>query len=409
MPTIRSGHDDDDLAARFIGPVDRDRAERWCVYGNALWWAGAPCEADAKKATRLMADIMTAMGSRARVTVGVPTFNRADLLRDTILSILQQSYCDFRLLICDNASDDDTSAIVSSFNDARIDYVRSDENLGMNANLNRVIELASTEYLAVVPDDDLLYPDHLRMAVEVLDHNPNVGFVHTAFDVIDESGQVLERNRLLVPVKSVVAIESSDDFLERAMQSTWTVHWGSALFRRTALIDAHGFRAEDAPLADLPLLLRVGRKWDVACISEPLAAFRVHAGSTTAAVGSYTGRGYDLSDRGPDIRYSQRLRFLAESDIRTRQVKHHRSLAARALRRDRVLCVAAEGGAGIPWAGTWKRLAKLVQEDPRTLLIPTSWRICAAQLGGRRAKRVLNSLNTRRRAGSAKAHNLDVL
>jgi glycosyltransferase involved in cell wall biosynthesis len=336
----------------------------------------------------------------ARVTVGVPTFNRSSYLGETMASILRQSYGDFRLLICDNASEDDTTALVASFADPRVDYVRSESNLGMLANLNRVIDLAATEYLAVVPDDDLLYPDHLRMAVDVLDRHPNVGLVHTGFDLIDESGRVLEKHKLLLPVESAVTIESSAEFLERGMQSRWTLHWGSALFRRSALVDARGFRVQDEPLADLPLLLRVGSRWDVACLSASLAAYRVHASATTAAVGCYTGRGYDLGDRGPDIRYGQRLRFLAETSLAADRREHYFSLAGRALRRDRLAAVANAGGAGASWAETWKRLARLVYDDPRTMLVPTAWRICAAQLGARHVKRIAQGRRRARAVGT---------
>ena len=102
------------------------------------------------------------------VTVGIPTFNRARYLRESMASVLAQSYPDFRLLVCDNASTDATEETVRSFDDPRIDYVRSDENIGMIANFNRVIERAATELVVLLPDDDLLYPDHLRRTVEVL-------------------------------------------------------------------------------------------------------------------------------------------------------------------------------------------------------------------------------------------------
>lgn len=326
------------------------------------------------------------MSCSTRVTVGIPTFNRADLLEETVASILRQTYTDFRLLICDNASEDDTRAVVAAFDDPRIDYVRSAENLGMNANLNRVIDLATTDYLAVVPDDDLLYPEHLRRTVDVLDRHPNVGMVHTAFDLIDGSGRILEKSRMLLPARSAIVIEQSTEFLERGMQSMLTVHWGSALFRRSALVDADGFRAEDEPLADLPLLLRVGSRWDIACLSASLAALRLHADSTTVAVGSFTGH----------IRYRQRLRFLDETALPVGRSKHYRVLAERALRRERVLDVATEGGAGADWTWTWKRLTRLVRNDPRTLLVPASWKICAAQLGGRQAKRMVRRLRSAR-------------
>ncbi len=156
------------------------------------------------------------------VTVGIPTFNRASWLRQAIASVLSQSHRDFRLLICDNASEDATPETVASFADSRIDYVRSNENIGMIANLNGVIELAETEFLVLLPDDDLLYPDHLRCTVEVLERYPGVGVAHTAFDVIDESSRVREHARTLVTVEGSVSVESGDEYLERSMRAPWT-------------------------------------------------------------------------------------------------------------------------------------------------------------------------------------------
>ena len=71
-----------------------------------------------------------------RVIVFVPTYNRAGLLRPSLDSILAQTYGDFRLEISDNASTDDTPAIVESYDDPRIDYTRQPENLGMLGNHN---------------------------------------------------------------------------------------------------------------------------------------------------------------------------------------------------------------------------------------------------------------------------------
>ena len=57
-----------------------------------------------------------------KVTVGIPTYNRSDMLKQSIASVLAQSFTGFRLLVSDNASDDDTPDVVRSFGDARIDY-----------------------------------------------------------------------------------------------------------------------------------------------------------------------------------------------------------------------------------------------------------------------------------------------
>ena len=96
-----------------------------------------------------------------KLTVGIPTYNRSGLLREAIESVLAQTFTDFRLIVSDNASDDDTAEVVRSFGDERIEYARSEHNIGAIGNFNRLIELADTEFLMLLPDDDFLYPDHL--------------------------------------------------------------------------------------------------------------------------------------------------------------------------------------------------------------------------------------------------------
>jgi len=126
----------------------------------------------------------------ARITVGIPTFNRADLLSQAIESVLEQTYRNFRLIVSDNASTDETRELVASVSDPRLEYVRAETNIGMIGNFNRVIELAETEFLMLLPDDDRLYPDYLGAVVDVLERNPRVGLVHTAFDEIDIESRV---------------------------------------------------------------------------------------------------------------------------------------------------------------------------------------------------------------------------
>ena len=328
--------------------------------------------------------------SKITVTVGIPTFNRASLLRETIASVLSQSHGALRLLICDNASTDDTQNVVASFGDPRVDYVRSRENVGMIANMNRVIQLAETEYVLLLPDDDLIYRDHLRSALKVLTEHTNVGVVHTAFDVIDASSRVIERGRALLPLNGRVTIETGEEYLERSMQSTWIVHWGSALFRTHAIIEAGGLRAEDYPLADFPLLMRIACKWDFACLSESLAAFRVHADAASARVGAFTGVGYDLLDEEPRIRLNQRKQFIREADLSKRQAHRYGALAESTYGNETIGHIADRAGARErSWRSTSKALATVVHHHPRTLLLPRTWKLVAAQLGARRLKSTL--------------------
>src|SRR5512141_366889 len=109
------------------------------------------------------------------VTVGIPTYNRSELLIRAIASVLGQSYRHFTLVVSDNASDDDTASVVASFRDPRLVYRPLDHNIGRAANTNRLIELAETEFVVLLGDDDELHPDHLSMTVPALKRRATVG------------------------------------------------------------------------------------------------------------------------------------------------------------------------------------------------------------------------------------------
>src|SRR5690348_6136880 len=109
---------------------------------------------------------------RPRVTVAIPTYNRAEYLHEAIDSVLAQSFSDFVLVVSDNASTDGTRELVESYDDPRITYLRHDVNQGWIANFNASVESAATDYAMFLCDDDLLRPGALARAVEVLDGHP---------------------------------------------------------------------------------------------------------------------------------------------------------------------------------------------------------------------------------------------
>src|SRR5947209_12910719 len=102
------------------------------------------------------------------VTIGIPTYNRSGSLRATLASVLGQTFENFRVVVRDNASSDDTADVVASFHDPRVDYVRSDRNIGLIGNFNGLIDLAETDFFLLLPDDDILYPPYLDRAVAAL-------------------------------------------------------------------------------------------------------------------------------------------------------------------------------------------------------------------------------------------------
>jgi glycosyltransferase involved in cell wall biosynthesis len=323
-----------------------------------------------------------------RVTIGITTYNRASLLREAIQSALSQSYDNFEVLICDNASQDETEDVVASFDDARIKYARSDTNLGMIANFNRVIELADADAVVLLSDDDVLYPAYLSSVVPVLSSHPSVGVVHTALDLIDSESRILKPGVRLLEPKGLVTVEPGPRYLERSMDSLWTVGWSSALFRTDALREVGDLRAEEHPSADVPFLMRVAVHWDFAMVSEPLVGIRVHPDAATAGIAGWTGSGYDLSNYAENL-FERRIQFLAEAQLPEPRTKSYRAIANRAYRRAQVERLAARSGADGSWSATTNALLRLVRHDPSVLRVSRTWRLAVAQFGGRYVKQRL--------------------
>ncbi len=123
-----------------------------------------------------------------RVSVIIPTYNRAALVCEAVDSVLGQTYQDFEILVIDDGSTDGTDAAVATYGD-RVRYVWQ-ENRGMSAARNRGIDLARGEYLALLDSDDLWMPFKLELMVAVLDRFPQAGFAFSNFSHLRADGRV---------------------------------------------------------------------------------------------------------------------------------------------------------------------------------------------------------------------------
>jgi glycosyltransferase involved in cell wall biosynthesis len=103
------------------------------------------------------------------VSVIVPTFNRPDMLRRALQSVLDQSFKRFEILVANDAGEG-VESIVQHMNTAQqITYVRHDRNRGLAATRNTALRLARGKYIAYLDDDDMYYPQHLETLVGVLE------------------------------------------------------------------------------------------------------------------------------------------------------------------------------------------------------------------------------------------------
>ncbi len=128
-----------------------------------------------------------------KITVILPAYNAQDYIKEAIDSILNQTFRNFVLLIIDDASQDKTEAIIKSYSDERIVYLKNEINSGIAATLNRGIQNAKTEYIARMDADDIAIPDRLELQYEFMNTNRDISVCGTWYEIF---GNEIELMRL---------------------------------------------------------------------------------------------------------------------------------------------------------------------------------------------------------------------
>jgi hypothetical protein len=313
----------------------------------------------------------------------MPTHNRADWLRGSIASVLAQTYADFVLLVSDNASDDATPEVVGSFDDPRITYIRLPENIGLVGNHNQLLGRVESEYVLILPDDDIAYPELLETTVDVLDRHPRAGMVHSNLDMIDAGGDILAPDVNWTLGLTSDAVESGAAFIHESMKYSCRVCASSALMRTTALPQGF-FDSADFPPVDLGLWLRMALEWDMAFVSRTLCGYRIHDTSHSAEFGDTIGSGYRMDSELLRRLEEIKLRFVERHSDRLAEPSTLRRLAQASVRRELLLVARLKTLPERRFAPTVLALAQAAKEDPRVMLTKPAWKLLGGSVLGKR-------------------------
>lgn len=214
-----------------------------------------------------------------RISVCIPTHNTARYLPEAIESVLAQDFTDFELVICDNASTDETPEICRRYNDVRIRYIRFEELANQAGNFNRCIEESRGEFITLLHADDYFVPGFLTDRAQRLGDDPELGFVFGAVQVVDADGAIVsiksqwKENRRFGP-----------GGLIEPLLSGCLVSPPSLMVRRSCLARAGLFRTDLTWGHDWEWTLRLAEKSAALYVSQPFAAYRDHDASGTAEI-----------------------------------------------------------------------------------------------------------------------------
>lgn len=179
----------------------------------------------------------------ARLFIGLPTFNRPDLLEASLSSLLNQSYRDFDLLISDNASTDPrvrSMCLVISAADPRVEYVQQPNNIGLEPNFWWVVDRAKSELYMWGSDDDIWKPDYLAKAVAALDENPHIAAWTSHLEVINLRGAIIRSipNLARFSSSSLKIIDLARYVFDAEVQGKANIF--SSVYRRSELLKYFG-------------------------------------------------------------------------------------------------------------------------------------------------------------------------
>jgi len=210
-------------------------------------------------------------------TVVIPVHNGADFVEQAIDSALAQDGVSVQVVVVDDASTDETSAILERYG-SRIDAVRLPKQPTGIAATNEGLARATGEFVCILHHDDLLLPGKLARHVEVMRRHPEVGLSYSAQHYIDAHGRRLGTVRSPIAREDYV-IAGTDELRALAVQNY--INFCNAVVRRSAYDAVGRYPAQWQIVGEWAMWVRLAKRFDVAYIDEPLVCYRLHPGQLT--------------------------------------------------------------------------------------------------------------------------------
>jgi len=199
------------------------------------------------------------MENNNKITVLMAVFNGERYLRQSIESILNQTFYNFEFLIVNDASRDKTKEILEQYSnrDKRIRVLENKTNLGLTKSLNRGLKASQGKYIARMDDDDISSISRLEKQFLFMEQNQDVALCGSLGSIIDENGKEIGKKDLAIK-----------DIKKKLLFNNQFIH--SSLFFRKGFFYNETFKKAQ----DYELVLRVASKHKVANLNEYLIAWR---------------------------------------------------------------------------------------------------------------------------------------
>jgi glycosyltransferase involved in cell wall biosynthesis len=203
------------------------------------------------------------------ISVVIPVFNGEKTIKETIDSVLKQTFTDFELIVINDGSQDLTVEVVEKIQDSRI-QVYSYQNAGLAASRNRGIDRSTGEYIAFIDADDMWTPDKLEAQFNALKSHPEAAVAYSWTDYIDEYSQFLGKGGHITVNGNIYPHLLLTDLLENG---------SNPLIRKQAFIEVGNFDESLRAAEDWDMLLRLAIRYHFIAVSSPQVLYRISSNS----------------------------------------------------------------------------------------------------------------------------------
>lgn len=203
-----------------------------------------------------------------KVSICIPTYNRKDYLKETLDSVLAQTYKDYEIVIVDDGSTDGTADLIKNAGFKNLQY-HWQENQGESAARNKLVELAKGDYLTFIDSDDLLFPYAVEGLVKTLETYDPDTIAYSSYIGIDETGAEVKRKKRRLP-SGTITVELFEHI---------DVHSCGTLCTKKILQEAGGFDASLPVCSPYVVWLKLSLKYKFVALERPTFKRRRHSGN----------------------------------------------------------------------------------------------------------------------------------
>ena len=216
------------------------------------------------------------------VSICIPVFNGERTIRETICSVINQTYKNIEIVVVDNCSTDHTMDVIHSLDIDNMTVYQNSNNLGMVGNWNRCLSLAKGKYICILCADDTIEKDCIRKKVNMMEIEKDLVMCFSSSVVVNERGEVLLRRR---PFKSNCVVDGKELALRSYYSKNLYGEPSNVLFKKDVIKEAVMFDGELRYATDWDMWLQLSCLGQVGYIDEVLMKYKISKSNQTSSTG----------------------------------------------------------------------------------------------------------------------------